>query len=143
MVRKILNRLLKGVFWGSAIFTINTIWLGIADSPAADTFRENITSHAIGFLLFGISLSFSEIILESEKLTSTKKITIYILLLACFVLTIGFIFGWISTDSPLFILMYMLQFALVYFVIWIAQYFYEKHQIEEVNKALQKRDAKE
>jgi len=140
MVNKILSYLLKGIFWGSTIFISNAIVSDITNSPAIYLFHERLAFHAVGYLLFGIALSFCQIILEIERLTMAKKIIIHVVLLTCSLLGMGFIFGWISTDSPFIIMVFLVQFAIVYGVIWIAQYLYEKCQIEEVNDALKKHD---
>jgi len=140
MVIKVLNYLLKGVFWGSTIFIFNVILLDKIGASAIYLLRDNLAFQAIGYLLFGIALSLSQIILESERLANAKKIIIHVLILVCSVLFVGFIFGWISIKSPISIFAYILQFAITYIVIWIAQYFYEKHQIKEFNNALKNRD---
>jgi len=143
MVNKILSHLLKGIFWGSTIFISNAILADITNSSGIYLFQERLAFNAVGYLLFGIALSFCQIILEIERLTMTKKIAIHIVLLACSILGIGFIFGWISVGSPFVIFVVLVQFAIFYGVIWIAQYLYEKRQIEEVNDALKKRNMEE
>jgi len=143
MITKVLSSLLKGIYWGSTIFIINLIFLDIRNPSAIEPLHVNLTFQIVGFLLFGIALSFSQIILEFERLTHAKKIIIHVLILACSILVIGFIFGWISMDSPISIIAYILQFAIVYIALWIVQYFYEKYQIKEVNNALKNRDMEE
>jgi len=143
MARKILSYLLRGIFWGSTIYIFNVILSDIIGSPAIYILHKNPAFQATGYLLLGTALSFSEIILKSERLTNAPKIIIHVLIVACSVLAFGFIFGWISTDAPTVILVYILQFSIIYVVVWIAQYFYERHQIKEVNNALRNRDMKE
>jgi len=125
------------------MFITNAILSDITNSPTNYAFRERLAFHAIGYLLFGIILSFSQLILEIERWCNTAKLIVHILVLACALLSIGFIFDWISLDSPIVIFVYLVQFAIVYGIIWIAHYFYEKRQVEEVNDALKKRNLEE
>jgi len=140
MLRRFMSYFSKGIYWGSTIFIINAIMVEITNSPAVDFFSENLIFQILGYLLFGLTLSFSQIILESERFTNGIRLTVHILVITCAVLILGFVFGWISMDSPLIILIYLLQFAIVYAAVWVINYYYEKYCIDEVNKALKKRD---
>ena len=140
MVKKFLDYLKKGIFWGSTIFLFHTILWDITNDPFNYIFRENITFHAIGILLFGMTMGISSIIFESERLSAIQKTSIHASISTCAFLIFAFTFGWIPSFSPIFIAIAIVQFAVGYFVIWTIKYFSEKSQINRINAALKKRD---
>ena len=139
MVSKLLSYLLKGIFWGSAIFVFNVILWGITDYPLLYLLHENLTFHAIGFLLYGIALGSSTILFESERLNVIQQTIIHASITICAHLIIGFAFEWIPSFSSTYIANAIANLAVIYIVIWVALYFYEKHQINKINAALKKR----
>ena len=139
MVSKLLNYLLKGIFWGSTIFLFNAVFWDITDDNFNYIFRENLTFVAIGILLFGITMSISSILFESERLNTIQKTAIHASISTCAFLIFGFAFVWIFPFSPTRIFIVIVKFAAIYFVIWTIKYFSEKYQINRINAALKKR----
>ena len=143
MISKFLHYLLKGIFWGSTIFIYHVIAWDITDEPFYYLFLENLTFHAIGFLLFGMVIGISTILFESERLNDIQKTAIHALITTSAFLIIGFAFGWFSSFLQNRIVTVIVQFAVIYIVIWTIHYFSEKSQIKEVNEALKKRDTED
>ena len=140
MAKKILRYLLRGILWGSTIFLFHGIWWDIGDFGSFYHLHENFTLHAVGFLIFGVVLSGSSILLEVERLGEIQKTILHALILACSWLVVGYVFGWIIDASLTVIIMVVLQFTIIYFAFWTASYLREKRQLNKINDALRKRD---
>ena len=144
MIYKILSYLKRGIFWGCTLFLFNGILADLTNLGATlDLIHENFTFQAIGFLLLGIAIGGSTILLEFERLNNILKTVIHALISTCSFLFIGFIFGWIPSITLAFILIAIVQFIAIYFALWTISYFYEKHQIDRINATLKKRDAEQ
>ena len=143
MIYKILSYLKRGIFWGCTLFLFNGILADLTNPNMFYLIHENFTFHAIGFLLLGIAIGGSTIILESERLSNILKTVIHALISTCSFLIIGFAFGWIPYITLVFVLIAIVQFIVIYFALWTISYFYEKHQIDRINATLKKRDMAE
>ena len=141
MINKFLSRLLKGIHWGCTVLVLNIVIWELSNDAGASIIYDNFLFHATGYLLCGMALSFSQIILEFERFSSWIKIIIHILVLACAMLAFGFVFGWISLGEPVTVVVYMISFAVTYGAVWVGSYYYEKWQIRQVNEVLRSRDS--
>lgn len=85
--------------------------------------------------LLGACFSASSVIWDIEDWNIVKQTATYFFVTSLFMMPIAYFMNWMPHSKKGFII-YFGIFVIIFFVIWIAQYFIWKNQIEKMNSKL-------
>jgi Protein of unknown function (DUF3021). len=86
--------------------------------------------------VLGFACATASAIYEIENWSITRQTVVHFLLVSVSSLPIALCCRWISYTVPS-VLSYFTEFALIYFIIWLAQRWYWRRRIEQINAKIQ------
>jgi hypothetical protein len=86
--------------------------------------------------VLGFAIGTASAIYQIENWSITRQTVVHFLLISVSSLPIALFCRWINFTVPS-VLSYFLEFALIYFVIWLIQRWYWKRRVEQINAKIQ------
>lgn len=141
IIKKITLRGLFGIPIGIAIgatiaLIINHIIAGNAPDPMYTSLRYFTTSYFVSAVI-GVTFAVSSLIWDIERWSLLKQTVIHFLITSIILLICAILAKWIMIKMQE-ILAFLGIFVVIYIIIFISQYFFERKQVEKVNKELEK-----
>jgi len=140
MINKLLKYTIRGALWGNLSFVLNLILHVYQSGAIGGIFAERFIFSAVLYMATGAAMGMSGILYQTDLRTLCATIIHFVICSAVF-LTFMLLLGLFRLDSPNDIIISIASFVIIYSVIWIGSYLYDKNEEQKINETLKKREA--
>lgn len=137
MLKKILQYLFYGIFWGCTCFVLTgLIGYEIAGKAWLEPIMADFTRHAVGGMLTGIFCASSTIVYTVKRLPLWAAILIHFSVGLGGYFSIAFRLGWMPVQTGWPLAAFILIGVSVFACIWAGCYFYNRYEARKFNRRL-------
>jgi ABC-type multidrug transport system fused ATPase/permease subunit len=123
-----------GVFINITIVLITSLIHGYLSYEATSPLKDYTIQYSVSIVI-GFVFAVASTIFEVDTWSILKQTVIHFIIISITFLPCAILAGWMKLDF-MDILIYCMNFAIIYVVIWIVQYFIWKNRIVKLNRKL-------
>ena len=140
MIKSIIKLSVYGAKWGCVVFVMIGIFADVM-SGGNVTSVNNFAGNAIGAMAVGAGFSAGSLIYKIDNLVLWLKIAVNMLIGFVIFFPVAFSLEWISTESPLGIIIFVAAVVIMFIAFTFGDYLINGRDAEAINKIIKERES--